>query len=360
MPKLDRYLLREFTQSFLATLIVLLVVSLGGVLVDVLGKVADGELPAALMLSQLGLSLVTFLPLILPLALMLGLLLSFARLYRDSEMPVLTSVGIGPRRLLRPLLLLVLPVVALVGTLSLWLGPLSLRVSDQMIEQANRSLVVAGLEAGRFTVLNNGSVVYVGGLSSDGRGMSRVFMQRQREGRLDVITAATGSLSFEGEKGRYLRLENGFRVEGPLGQGLDYRLIRYASSETALQDRAENREKDDPELLPTTALLGDRRPTANAQLHARLTPALLCLGFALLTLPLGRSSPRTARYGRLMLGFLGYMVGVTLMFNGTQALGEDKIPAALGLWWLTLPLLALAVWMFLRDGRLRRPRRVAA
>ena len=34
MPKLDRYLLGDFLQSFLATLIVLLTVSMGGVLVD--------------------------------------------------------------------------------------------------------------------------------------------------------------------------------------------------------------------------------------------------------------------------------------------------------------------------------------
>ena len=36
MLKLDRYLLGDFVQSFLATLIVLLVVSVGGVLVDTL------------------------------------------------------------------------------------------------------------------------------------------------------------------------------------------------------------------------------------------------------------------------------------------------------------------------------------
>jgi len=41
MSKLDRYLLRDFVQSFLATLIVLLVVSVGGVLVDILGNIAD-------------------------------------------------------------------------------------------------------------------------------------------------------------------------------------------------------------------------------------------------------------------------------------------------------------------------------
>ncbi len=51
MLKLDRYLLGDFVQSFLATLIVLLVVSVGGVLVDILGNIADGRLPAAAVLA---------------------------------------------------------------------------------------------------------------------------------------------------------------------------------------------------------------------------------------------------------------------------------------------------------------------
>ena len=43
MPKLDRYLFREFAQSFAATLIVLLTVSLGGVLTDLLGRIAEAK-----------------------------------------------------------------------------------------------------------------------------------------------------------------------------------------------------------------------------------------------------------------------------------------------------------------------------
>ena len=39
---------------------------------------------------------------------------------------------------------------------------------------------------------------------------------------------------------------------------------------------------------------------------------------------------------------------------------EGELPRLLGLWWLTLPLLALAIWTYLRDGRLARPRRAAA
>ncbi|HEY5970447.1 MAG TPA: LPS export ABC transporter permease LptF [Pseudoxanthomonas sp.] len=354
MPKLDRYLFREFTQSFLATLIVLLVVSLGGVMADLLGNIADGRLPATLLLSQLGLQLLNYLALILPLALMLGLLLAFARLYRDSEMPVLTSVGIGPVRLLRPLLMLVVPVVALVGALSLWLGPWADRTSERMVEHANRSLIVAGLDAGKFTMLPNGSVIYVGGITADGTHMRRVFVQRQEGDRLDVVTARSGEMFFEGPRDRYLRLDEGFRVEGPLDQGRDYNLMRYASNEIALPDRADVRDEADPELMTTRALFGDKRADANAQLHSRIAPPLLALGFALLTLPLARSSPRQARYGRIMMGFLAYLVGTNLMFIGTQALSDGKVPPLLGLWWLTLPLLVLGAWLYLRDGRMSR------
>lgn len=355
MPKLDRYLFADFTQSFVATLIVLLVVSLGGVMVDILGNIADGRLPARLLLSQLGLQFLVYLPLILPLALMLGLLLALARLYRDSEMPVLAAIGVGPGRMLRPLLLLVVPVVGLVAACSLWLGPWADRTSERLVEHANRSLLVAGLDAGKFTALPNGAMVYLGGVSADGTGLSRVFMHQAQDGRVDVVTARTGRMYFEGDRDRYLRLEDGFRVEGPADGSLDYRLMRYAANVVALPDR-EARERDDPELMPTLALLGDARPQAVAQLHSRIAPPLLALAFALLTLPLSRSGPRQQRYGRILLGFLGYLVGTNLMFVGTQALADGRIPAALGLWWLTLPLLLGAAWLYLRDGRLRRPR----
>lgn len=361
MPKLDRYLLGDFLQSFLATLIVLLTVSLGGVLVDVLGEIADGGLPARLLLSQLGLQLLVYLPLVMPLALMLGLMLSVVRLYRDSEMAVINAVGVGPRRLLRPLLMTALPVVLAVALCSLWLGPWAQRAAAKMVEEANRSLIVAGLEPGRFTSLPGGrGIVYIDGMSEDSRTLQGVFLHREREGRVDVLTAREGALQFEGERERYLQLREGHRVEGPLEGALDFRLMRYVSNELALPDRAETREHDDPALLPTRALFGDPRPQAAAELHRRLAPPLLALAFALLTLPLARSSPRQQRYGRLMLGFLAYLVSLNLLFIGTRMLAEGELPRLLGLWWLTLPLLGLAVWLYLRDGRLARPRRAAA
>ena len=360
MPKLDRYLFREFAQSVFAALVILMMVSLGGAFADVLGNIASGRLPAAMMLSQLALLVVRWLPLILPLALMLGLLLALGRMYRDAEMPVLAAVGVGPKRLLRPLLLAGGPVIAVIALCSLWLGPMSDRVSHAMIEEANRSLLLVGLAPGRFTEWpGGGGVVYLGSMAADGSRFSRIFVYRQNGERMDVTTAAHGGLSLMGERDRYLRLEDGFQVEGPLRDGLDFRMMRYASNELRMPDRDDVRDDEDPELMPTLALFGDPRPQANAQLHWRIAPPLMAFALMLLAVPLARSPPRQARYGRIAIGFLGYMVSINLMMLGRQWLADDKIPAFAGLWWLLLPALALGTWLYVRDGRFWRRRRAA-
>ncbi len=359
MPKLDSYLFREFAQTTFAALVVLMIVSLGAVFTDVLGDIARGRVPAGMMLAQLGLQVLNYLPLILPLGLMLGLLLSVGRLYRDSEMPVVTSIGVGPRRLLRPLLMLVVPFMLAIGACSLWLGPWARQYSQQMIEVGQRSLLVAGLEAGRFVELpGGGGVVYANAMSNDGTRLGRVFIYRQDEGRMDVTSARTGTLAVEGST-RYLKLDEGFRVEGPMDGGKDFRLMRYASNEVRLPDADAAGRSDAPELKSTLALLGDARPEARAQLHFRITPPLLTLAFALLAVPLARSPPRQARWGRIILGFLAYVMGMNLMLLGTDWLADGTLPSILGMWWLVLPLLGFALWMYFGDGRMKRPRAAA-
>lgn len=357
MPQLDRYLLREFAQATFASLVVLLMVSVGGLFANVLAQIASGRIPAGLLLSQLGLQTLRYLPLILPLGLLLGLLLAVGRMYRDAEMPVLTSIGVGPGRLLRPLLMVTLPVVAVIALCSLWLGPWAKATSGRLIAESSRNLLVAGLEPGRFTELpGGGGVVYVGSMSADGTRLGRIFVYRQSGDRLDVTTSRTGHTSREKER-RYLRLEDGFRVEGPMETGRDFRLMRYSSNDLLLPDPESNREvAKDPQAMSTLALLRDSRPQATAQVHYRIAPPLLALAFALLAVPLARSPPRQARYGRMLLGFLAYLVGMNLTILGTEWLASGKLPMAAGLWWLVLPLLGLSTWMYFSDGRLgRRP-----
>ena len=360
MLLIERHLLRQFSLSVVAVAAVLLLVGLGGLLVDLMAEIAGGKVPAGLLLSQMGLRSVQVLPLLLPLALFIGLLLAVGRLYGDSEMAVLASVGLGPQRLWRPLALVTLPVALVVALSSLWLAPTGARIARDMVETAKRSFLVAGLEAGRFIELPGRSgVLYVGELSTDGTRFRQMFVQSERDGRLDVITASEGELFVEGKTGRYLLLRDGFRVEGtPAAK--DFRLMRFGENELRVPDVESTAGANELEARSTRQLLAQPGAAARAELHWRLATPLMALVLGVLALPLGRGEPRQARYGRILAALLIYVNAMMLLLLGKGWLATAKLPTWLGLWWLLLPLALLAWWLFRTDGRVRAPRRALA
>jgi lipopolysaccharide export system permease protein len=360
MLLIERHLRRQFAETVVAVAIVLLLVTLGALFVDLVSEIAKGKVPAGLLLSQLGLRSIRFLTLVLPLALFLGLLLAIGRLYQESEMAVLAGVGIGPQRLLRPLLWVAGPVFVLVALASLWLAPLAAGKARGMIEVANRSFLIAGLEPGRFVELpGKGGVLYVTELSTDGTRFKELFVQREQLGRLDIVTANEGSLQLLGDTQRYLRLQDGFRVEGALGQK-DFRMMRFARNDVRVPDRERDARSDDLSAESTAALLARRQPAAMAELHWRMAMPLLVVALGLFALPLARSEPRQPQYGLVLVALLVYLVGMLLLLLGTALVGDGRVPAWLGLWWVHVPMLATAVWLFRRDGRLPAPARARA
>src|SRR5690606_31938825 len=101
-----------------------------------------------------------------------------------------------------------------------------------------------------------------------------------------------------------------------------FRMMRYRVNEVRLPDAQKTYADDAPERLSTLALLGDPRPEARAQIHYRIAPPLLALGFALLAVPLARSPPRQGRSGRIVIGFLAYLFGMNLMMLGTDWIAD--------------------------------------
>jgi len=360
MLLIERHLLRQFAETVLAVTAVLLLVTLGGLFADLVQEVAKGKVPAALLLSQLGLRSIRFLTLVMPLALFLGLLMAIGRLYADSEMAVLASIGLGPQRLWRPLLWVSLPVVVVVALSSLWLGPLAARTGKDMIETANRSFLIAGLEPGRFVELpGKGGILYVSELAPDGTSFKHLFVQRDQAGRMDIITANSGHLMLIGDTERVLRLDNGFRVEGALDQK-DYRMMRFAQNDIRVPDREQAEASDNLAATSTPGLFKDGKAPAWSELHWRLAMPILAGVLALFALPLARSEPRQPQYGLILFALLVYVVGMLLLILGTSLLGTGTLPPMLGLWWVHLPMLALAMWLFWRDGRLPKPRTATA
>src|SRR5690606_7528029 len=221
-------------------------------------------------------------------ALFVGLLLAIGRLYGDSQMAVLSSVGLGPHQLWRPLLAVTVPVALVVALASLWAAPAGARLSQGMGEDANRSFLVAGPEARPFIeVPGRAGILDVGACDAAGSRFGRMFVQSEREGRLDASTAREGELILEGERGRYLLLRDGFRVEGD-PQARAFRMMRFAENELQVPDREPEVEADKLDAVPTRALWPATGAVARAELHWRIATPLMVLVLGVLALPLGR------------------------------------------------------------------------
>ncbi|HVV95883.1 MAG TPA: LPS export ABC transporter permease LptF [Rhodanobacteraceae bacterium] len=370
----DRYLVKELAANFLATTLILLLIVVGTAVADLLAKIARGRIPADLLLTLIALRSVDALTVLMPLAVFLAVLLAYGRLWRDSEMAVLQSSGLDLGGLARPLALLIVPTMLLLGTISFWLAPAAVRLSQTLLEEANRSLIVAGLEPGRFVELpGKDGEIYVGEMSSDGTEFKRLFVESERvvkdpgkkdDGttRIDVITATSGYLYHDADGvGRYLALQDGFRVEGTLGQD-DYRLMRFARNDIKLPDsESEDNDTAAKRSAPTRVLLRNRDdPVMRAELHWRLAAPLSALVLTLLALPLSKSSPREPRYARLLVAVLAWWVFNTGLGLGRSWIGQGKLAPAFGFWWVYLPTIAVAAWLIWSSQRMPRAKRSAA
>lgn len=361
----DRYLLRELVVNFLGVTAILLLVMLGMTIADVIASIARGAIPADLLFSIIGLRAVDSLAVVLPLSTFLAVLLAYGRLWRDSEMAVFQSSGLDLRGMLRPLWLLGVPIAVLLAAVTLWLAPKAVRTSQELLEEANRSLIVAGLEPGRFVELpGRDGVIYVGEMSSDGAQFKRMFVQTERQDKdekteLDVTTATDGFLYHDADgSGRYLALHDGFRVEGRLGED-DWRLMRFRRNDIKLPDSESDSGKDGAKRAArTSALWKSDDPVQRAELQWRLAAPLSILILVLLGLPLAKSNPREPRYARLLIAVLIYLMYANCLAIARNAIGQGKLPAFPGLWWVYVPSVAIAAWLIWRSQQLPQPRKL--
>lgn len=354
---IDRYLLRELYLAFFAVCAVLGLVLVGGVLTDVLNRIADGRIPASLLLSQLGLRSLDALSLILPLAAFLSVLIAYSRLYRDSEIAVLSASGLRLTGLMRPMWFLALPIFALLALVSFWWSPMALDRADTLVREANRSLLVAGMEPGRFVDMpGKFGVIYVGKMSSDGTKFERLFVQHEHDGRLDIVTAANGSLFYDQDGAqRFLSLSEGFRVEGS-PDSPDFRTMRFERNDIRLPEPDQQRGRRVESVRTTQALLASDQASDRAELQWRLGVPLSAVLLMLLAFPLAKSPPREPRYGRILIAVLGYLVYSNLLALGRGWVASGAIPERIGLWWIHILVLIIAIVLLRAGERLPKGR----
>ncbi|MEM7083632.1 MAG: LPS export ABC transporter permease LptF [Pseudomonadota bacterium] len=348
MRILDRYILKEVGQTWLAVTGVLLVILVGNQFARILGDAAAGELPRDAVATLLGLTSLNYLTILVPVGLFLSIMLAMGRLYKDSEMAAIVACGVGPRMLYRPLAIFALLVAGLLAVLSLEGAPWAMRQIHTLKEVAQQEAEVGALAAGRFRSTGFGVVFYAQSATADGR-LKDVFLEHRRGDVVEVVVAEYAEQLRDPERNlRLMVLYDGVRFEGVPGEP-SFRTTEFREHGIPIQLDEASSALDDIEAQPTSMLLAANTREARAELQWRLSAPVSALMLVLLALPLSRTTPRRGRYGKLAIAILVYIVYSNLLGAARVWLEQERVPAFLGLWWVHLLIFGFALYLLHRN-----------
>ena len=111
---------REFSQTAATVFVALFAILLTTQLIRLLGQAAGGKIASEGVIALLGFGAINYLPTLLSLTLFISVLMTMSRAYRDSEMAIWFSAGMPLTAWVRPVLSFALPLVILVGVLSIF------------------------------------------------------------------------------------------------------------------------------------------------------------------------------------------------------------------------------------------------
>ena len=350
LTRLDRYLLRETTQSFVAVTGVLLVILLSNQLARVLGQAVKGDFPGSVVLALLGLTTLQQLTVLLPLGLFLGIVLALGRLYHESEMTAMAACGVGTARIYRPILLLTAVVVAVLALLSFRVMPAAGIMAQQIRVTALRAAQFGSLEPGRFRTFAGGDVVFYAERVLPSGQLEGVFVQRRDGDRIELAVAERAEQRGAGQSDQLFVLFNGRRYEGVPGSP-EWRVVEFKEHGVAVR-MPEMKSKDDKlSIRPTRVLLQARGNAERSELAWRTAMPLMALVLMLLAVPLAKLAPRKGRFSRVGFAIIAYFLYSNLL-AAVRAWMEKGNPAgAFGMWWVHMLPLIVAAWLIWRDER---------
>jgi lipopolysaccharide export system permease protein len=348
---IDRYLLREAAQSWLAVTGVLLVILVSNQLSRTLQRAAEQSLPQEIVMTLIGLSTITNLTVLMPVGLLLAIVLAFGRLYHESEMTAVQACGIGTLRLYRPVSVLATAAAVALAWLAFFGAPDAAQRAYAIQSTAVRTAQLADLAPGKFRSFGGAAVFYAQRVDDRGA-LHDVFVERRIGNKIEAAVAerAENSVSRDGNV-HTVTLFNGTRYDGVAGEP-QFRITEFESHGIPVRLPGLAAPKDRRELMATWDLIGSVDPRDQAQLSWRASAPIMAFVLALLAVPVSRLRPRQGRYARMGHAILVYFIYFTLLSAGKVWIERGMAPAWLGLWWVHLLMVAYAAVLLFRDHTL--------
>ena len=341
-----RYLIRETIKSQLAIFFILFLVFVSQKFISVLADASDGDVPASLILSIVGLNMPSMGLLMLPLSLYIGILVTFGRLYAESEITVMNATGIGNKFLIQAALYLALITSAVAAYNSLYLSPWSQDKVEALMEEVAADNSVELLQKGQFQRTPDGAaVVFIDDVED--KKLSSVFIAQlvpKDSIRPSVALAHSGVVKELADGRQILSLKGGSRYEG-IPTRLDYMMTHFEEYDALIGQRKVKKKGRDWEALSTMELIRSDHLEAKAELHWRMSLVICIPLLTMLVIPLSAVNPRQGRFAKMGPAILLYLAYFLSLSAAKSAIEDGSIPAEIGMWPMNAALLVAGLVM---------------
>ena len=272
------------------------------------------------------------------------------RSYREHEMPVWLTSGLGLGAWYRPLLTFMIPTsLAILLYTGYVLPQVERHRQSYEFDLKNRD-DLALVRAGTFVEPEGAArIFFVENMDTDAVTARNVFIHSETHGVETVIQAASADEITRADGGRALKLSHGIRYEHDHGTGLR-RMMRFATLEIGLPDKPQGT-SDSVRIMTPLQLLASNNKGAKEELAWRLDWPLAALMVSILAIPLAQHNPRGGRnlgFITALLIFLTYQNCISIM---EHSVGTGNTGMVKGLLLVHCPPLLAAGLLFLwRNG----------
>ena len=341
---------KELFYTSLSTILILSGVVVAQRSVYIFRLAAKGIIPNDAIDTILAFNLLKHLPLLLSLTLFLTVLITLTRWYKDSEMVIWFTSGLGLTKLIKPIIIFSLPIIILIATLSFYISPWAVYKAEEFKKGLKSRDELATITPGVFKESKSENrIFYIEGFSELGNIVKNIFVQSIQNSKVGIIIANEGE-RIENKRGEdYIIMKEGRRYEG--------RSNSQEFSTTYFEEYGILIEKETAQVIKvgevyeaksTLELLKSDSSRYKAELYWRLSLPISALLLVFLAIPLSFINPRSGRSANIILALLLFVIYNNLLGVSHSIVSTGNIKILYGLWPVHLSFATIALYLFYR------------
>lgn len=346
---ITKYLIKEILKTQVAILFILSFIFFSQKLVTILDDIINHDIPAHLIFSLLGLGFAKMAELILPLSLFFALLMTYGKLYNESEIIAMYACGVGKTRLIKVALVLA-ALTSLFATINVfYFSPWSVKHEKKIINEERVNPGLSALVKGQFQSSPDGKIVlFIQDIQN--KKFHKIFLAQRESNhtqRPTVVVANSGYISAPAPGIQLLTLNHGMNYEGisPLG---DFRITYFNHYQAVISRKSVTKNSNTAQQMSISSLWEANDPDTRAELHWRLTLIVSVVIMAFMAVPLSQVNPRQGRVLSMLPAMLLYLIFFLLQSTLRSNAGNNRLDPLIWLWLVnglyTILAIILNIW----------------